>query len=175
MRFGNLTLNYCVQLLIHHPLLPLFLTPSGCGTDGHGKSGSGLGSSMDNVVGSGLWAVLFPCPVTYTARGMRSVRHTLTCFASFHEFRLLRACGFYIWLSLLIEKHNVNRWRGDQYVFILKNVKTVGCETLFWRNGTLLSLLPGYLANTLLKQDLGFAHCRVSSAALWPSPASSSS
>lgn len=33
MRFGNLTLNYCVQLLIHHLLLPLFLTPSGCGSD----------------------------------------------------------------------------------------------------------------------------------------------
>lgn len=62
--------------------------------------GGGIGTAWEHtVVGSGLselWVVLFPCPVTSTARGMRSVRHTLTCFASFHEFRLLRACGFYI-------------------------------------------------------------------------------
>lgn len=51
------------------------------------------------VVGSGLselWVVLFSCPVTFTARGMRYIRYTLPCFASFHAFRLLRACGFYM-------------------------------------------------------------------------------
>lgn len=38
----------------------------------------------------------------------RGMRYTLTCFASFPAFRLLRACGFYM-TSLLMEKHNVNR------------------------------------------------------------------